>query len=68
MTDSSEQAHFLCEFSQLAADVDYIVEFYVDGRMAANLTNTSSPVIAHEVDVGDLHYGSSVSVPSKSNV
>ncbi|XP_078311454.1 uncharacterized protein LOC111132750 [Crassostrea virginica] len=60
MTDSSEQAHFLCEFTQLAADVDYIVEFYVDGRMAANLTNTSSPVIAHEVDVGDLHYGSSV--------
>lgn len=63
-TDSNERAHFQCEFTQLAADVNYIVEFYVNGKMAANVTNTSSPVTVEETDIGDLTYGNSVSTGS----
>lgn len=41
--------------------MNYIVEFYVNGKMVANVSNTSSPVTVEDTDIGDLTYGSSVS-------
>jgi hypothetical protein len=60
-TNPDESAQFQCAFTQLAADVDYVVEFYIDNKMVAMVTNDSSPVVISEREAGDLRYGSSVS-------